>query len=132
MKGKLYLSYFAKLKQGKGRKISIAQFNPKWLKEGDIDEHLKELAPSKDLLIDYKYRGLTWDKYTERYLKQLSSFYRYKNDQLQTRSDLDKLLEYLDNGEDITLYCFEKSDEQCHRYILADVIKRFGYEVEEI
>lgn len=132
MKGTLYLSYFARLKQGKGRKISIAQFNPNWLKEGDIDDHLKELAPSKDLLLDYKYRELPWDKYTKRYLKQLSNFYRYKDNKLQTRSDLKQLLEWLDEGENITLYCYERNGEQCHRYILADLIKEFGYKVEEI
>lgn len=132
MKGILYLSYFARLKQGKGKKISIAQFNPKWLKEGDIDGHLKELSPSRDLLLDYKYRNLSWDRYTERYLKQLSNFYRYKDGQLQTRSDLKQLLEWLNDGEDVTLYCYERNGDKCHRYMLGDLIKEFGYKVEEI
>lgn len=82
--------------------------------------------------MDYKYRNLSWGRYTERYLKQLSNFYRYKDDKLQTRSDLKQLLEWLDNGEDITLYCYKKSGDKCHRYILGDLIKSFGYKVEEI
>lgn len=132
MRGTLYLSYFARLKQGKGKKISIAQFNPSWLKEGDIDGCLKELSPSRDLLLDYKYGNLSWNKYTERYLKQLSNFYRYKDNKLQTRSDLKQLLEWLDSGEDIILYCYERNGDNCHRYILGDLIKEFGYDVKEI
>ena len=118
--GKLYTSYFAKLKKEVGFKISIARFNPSWLKEGYIDCWFKDLAPSKELLNDYKYKGIDWIEYTE----------RYKNEVLV--DNLNKLLILLDSGQDVTVYCYEKSTDNCHRHILGNIIKNLGYEVEEI
>ena len=126
MKGTLYTSYFSKIKQGKGIKLSVARYNPKWLKEGDIEGTLINLAPSKALLNKYKYKGLTWDEYTQEYYKQLSNYNR------DIQADLYALETLLNTGEDVTIYCYEKSADNCHRHLLAKLFKDKGFEVEEI
>lgn len=126
MKGTLYTSYFSKIKQGKGIKLSVARYNPKWLKEGDIEGTLINLAPNKVLLNKYKYKGLTWDEYTQEYYKQLSN---YNSD---VQADLYALETLLNTGEDVTIYCYEKSTDNCHRHLLAKLFKDKGFEVEEI
>lgn len=126
MKGILYTSYFSKIKQGKGIKLSVARYNPKWLKEGDIEGTLINLAPNKALLNKYKYKGLTWDEYTQEYYKQLSTYNR------DIQADLYALETLLNVGEDVTIYCYEKSTDNCHRHLLAKLFKDKGFEVEEI
>lgn len=126
MKGTLYTSYFSKIKQGKGIKLSVARYNPKWLKEGDIEGTLINLAPNKALLNKYKYKGLTWDEYTQEYYKQLSTYNR------DIQADLYALETLLNVGEDVTIYCYEKSTDNCHRHLLAKLFKDKGFQVEEI
>lgn len=121
-KGKLYTSCFAKLNKGIGLKISIARYNPKWLKEEYINDWFNNLAPSKELLNEYKYKGLSWETYTKRYMNELDM----ESDQFKT------LLNLLNIGKDVTVYCYEKSTDNCHRHILASIIKEMGYEIEEI
>jgi uncharacterized protein YeaO (DUF488 family) len=126
MTGTLYTSYFAKLKKGIGVKISIARYNPKWLKNDDIKGTLISLAPSRELLNDYKYKGISWDEYTERYEKQIREFDR------DVLAELSFLVNLLDEGQDVTIYCYEKPSDNCHRHILGDIFKEMGYEVKEI
>ena len=126
MKGTLYTSYFAKIKQGKGIKLSIARYNPKWLKEGDISGTLINLAPNKELLNKYKYKGLTWEEYTKEYYKQLNTYDR------NVQADLYALETLLSNGQDVTIYCYEKSNDNCHRHLLGKLFKDKGFEVKEI
>jgi uncharacterized protein YeaO (DUF488 family) len=124
MKGKLYTSYFAKFKTGIGYKISIARFSPKWLEKEKLI-CFKNLAPSQQLLNDYKYKGLSWDEYTTRYLEEIGS-------SKEAQSDIDSICEKLEEGNDITLYCYEKPSDNCHRHILAEIFKVKGYEVNEL
>lgn len=123
MKGTLYTSYFAKLNKGIGIKISIARYNPKWLKPTDLDYWFKDLAPEKQLLNDYKYKGLSWEKYVLRY-----------NSQINIKKPLQYFLlkRLLDNGKDVTIYCHEGSNDNCHRHLLSNMFSELGYNVEEI
>lgn len=122
MSGILYTSYFANIKKGKGLKISISLTNPKWFDIKDIDYWFRDLAPTKELLYDYKYKGISWKEYTDRYLLHLKS--------MKCRMAI-KELEYLLKQGNITIYCHEKFDN-CHRHILAQLFKELGYKVKEI
>ena len=128
-KGTLYTSYFAKLKQGKGTKISIARYNPRWLKSADIDCWYQELAPTRQLLNDYKYNGLNWTDYSLIYKDYISKGYISS---LFIRTQIDSIAKLLDNGIDVTLYCYEKPTDNCHRHLLGDMFREIGYEVKEI
>lgn len=124
-KGTLYTSYFAKFKRGVGDKISIARFNPKWLNQNELFAWCTSLAPSKELLNDYKYKSISWKEYSERYYNEI------KNSE-QAQFDIFSICMRLTLGNDVTLYCYEKSTDNCHRYLLADIFKSKGFEVEEI
>lgn len=125
MKGKLYTSYFAKLNKGIGIKISIARFNPKWLKPTDLDYWYKTLAPKIQLLNDYKYKGISWDEYTQRYMNYLAF-------DEESKAELNKLKQLLNSGQDVTVYCYEKPSDNCHRHLVGSIFRDLGYEVEEI
>lgn len=79
------------------------------------------LAPSKELLCDIKYKGLSNDEYVNRYLKEFS------------KDKLDKLKNLCDKCGDtkIVLLCYETPDKFCHRHIVSSIIKKLGYQSTE-
>lgn len=120
---KLYTSYFGyKNKLDNSLEVSISLYPPKWFKS---DLQLNELTPSKKLLLDYKEGQETKEGYIKRFKTELNE--RFKNSE-----DLIKLKKYLiiemnkQNKKSITLNCFEKSEDFCHRHLLTDFFKIEG------
>jgi uncharacterized protein YeaO (DUF488 family) len=81
----------------------------------DYDTWLPILAPSIQLLEDYRRRYITWGEYEKRYLEEMK-----KKNQQQT-------IKYLKQrnkvGEIITLLCHENNDKFCHRRLLKKLIE---------
>lgn len=125
MSGILYTSYFSKIKNGIGDKISIARFNPKWLNQNELFAWCSSLAPSKELLNDYKYKGISWEEYTKRYLKEIK-------ESKQAQTDISSISVHLINNNDVTLYCYEKPTDNCHRFILTELFRQQGFKIKEI
>lgn len=73
---------------------------------------IRDLAPSKELLQDWKNEKITWWEYERRYYKEMET-------QKQLIQELAKLAE----TSTITLLCFEKEDNPCcHRHLLMEMI----------
>lgn len=123
MKGILYTSNFAKIKNAKGIIISVARFNPKWLPK---DKYIwfKNLAPSKDLLKNYKDNKIDWEEYIPIYYEGLNNLF--------SKYEIHKIKKYLNSGQDVTILCYERSEDNCHRHLLANLFKDLGYYIEEI
>lgn len=87
-----------------------AKHLPYFLKLHGIDYDYKvELAPSKELLNDYKNKLITWEEYEDIYNKLLVERNVLKNISL----------EELDNA---VFLCSEPTAEQCHRRLMAEYI----------
>lgn len=100
--------------------VSISRYNPR----GFHGVWLKELSPSSKLLSDYK-KGLLWSDYVQRYQSECCAP-GYIKDVLSS-------LTFITKGRDIVLCCYESADKNCHRFIVADYIKRiYGYDVREL
>lgn len=100
--------------------VSISRYKPR----GFNGVWLRELAPSAKLLSDFK-QGLSWPDYVLRYQSEccVPDFIK------------DALLSlcFITKGRDIVLCCYESSDKNCHRFIIAEHIKSvYGYEVREL
>lgn len=79
----------------------------------DYDEWLRDLAPSIELLNGYREKKTDWSEYGERYLKEMEDKKKLIKE-LKSRSD---------NGEVISLLCWEKDDRFCHRRLLKNLIE---------
>ncbi len=79
---------------------------------------LSELAPSQDLLDDWKQKEITWDSYTERFIKEMEHPLKQK----AIRSLRRDAITY-------RLICWEKNPP-CHRFILKDLILRYEGKTE--
>lgn len=112
-------SYFANLKNVSAP-LSISAKAPEWYH----GPQCKILAPKYETLMAYKNGEITPDEYTEQFhslvLKTLSP------------QDVYQMLvkEY---GEDVTLLCYEKPGDFCHRRIVATWFEEsLGVDVPEL
>lgn len=100
----IYTSYFAnwrKFPQGM-QIISIARFAPRNFQGR---QYLK-LAPSAQILNDYKNGVINEEQYTQLFLTYLNTL------------DKEAILNEL--GDNCILCCYEKSTTFCHRHIVAN------------
>jgi uncharacterized protein (DUF488 family) len=80
--------------------------------------HLPELAPTKDILDDYKKNGGDWEKYEDKFLNLL--------DQRAIEKDLE-----ISAINDSCLLCSEHEPHFCHRRLVAEYLNlKWDCEIE--
>lgn len=138
----IYTSYFAKIRKMPENiiPVSISQWPPK----GYNGLQCKNLAPTKDILMEYKDSNednkVKESRYNERYENEVLGKLDLKQvlSNLQEQIDMDTLdLLETDNiweskNLHIALVCFEKSGDFCHRSIVAEKLKELGIPCREL
>lgn len=114
---RIYTGYFAILQKLKNP-VSICAIPPKW---SDCP-NFKLLAPSKDILLGAKSGEITQDQYTKRFNAYLKTL-----DQEEVLQQLKELV----GSKTITLVCFEKTNDFCHRHLVADWLEPFCTRIPE-
>lgn len=117
----IYTSYFANWRNfPEGSiKIAVTRYLPEYWGDG---LSLPQLAPSEELLRQYKNKQIDEFVFKVKYLSEL-------DDRLLTPQYVRDILISAANGRDIILCCYEKPDDFCHRHILA---KWLGDDVQEL
>jgi uncharacterized protein YeaO (DUF488 family) len=72
------------------------------------------LSPSNELLNDYKGKRIDWAQYTERFIEEMKSE--------KAINEMRRIKE-LARTKDVYLICYEKPPDNCHRFLLMDMIK---------
>jgi len=81
------------------------------VKSGDIN-----FAPTWDIVQAWKAGEISWDTYSQRYRElMLNSYKRNKR----------AWHEILEKGV-LTLLCYCRAGDHCHRYLLADFLRKLG------
>lgn len=120
--GKLYLNYMSNIGHSKGLKVSIARNT--FDKDLPYLDYIKlGLAPSNSTRIKYKSGEIDWEEFRQEYLKKLES-----KPGMNALVWLIKTLEKID----VTVLCYCTPGKKCHRYILKEVIEKYGIEVINI
>ncbi len=94
--------------------ICIARKYP-WFIKRDRMGYLPSLAPSEELLGDWKTGGLGWEAYEGRYRREIE-------ESAQATSDIAWIGIKDCQGETVRLMCWEKNPP-CHRFLLLDIIQ---------
>ena len=81
------------------------------VKSGDIN-----FAPTWDIVQAWKAGEISWDTYSQRYRELMLN--SYKLNQRAWHELLNKSI--------LTLLCYCRAGENCHRYLLADFISKLG------
>jgi len=80
------------------------------------------LAPTKELLNDYKKGTVTWDRYVEVFSKLIESRKMAEN--------FEKKYSAYSN---VVLLCSEPKADKCHRRLVAEAVsKKYGYEIKHL
>ena len=97
-----------------GLRVLVTRYYPRGVKKTHFDIWDRNLAPSKELLLDWKEGKLTEQDYTDRFVAEM-----------QNETSQRDILNFAEKArsETITLLCFEKEDGSfCHRHILKKMI----------
>lgn len=109
-------SVYDPVEDSDGQRILISRYRPRGFSKErlSLTEHLKDVAPSVDLLRDWKTSNISWAEYESRYHQEML-------EQRERIKDLAKRA----NGKTITLLCFERGDNpHCHRHLLKRLIEK--------
>lgn len=116
---KIFTSYFANLKRVVNP-VSICGKAPLFYK----GPQYKKLAPKYGFFTDWKQGRLDNDGYVKCFQEQVLK-------ELNPDSVLKELMAFYDGQDIVTLICYEKPGDFCHRHLVADWLKNAGIEVEE-
>lgn len=99
-------------------KVWTAQFRYKGDDRLDITVKTgnKAFSPVWSMVMGHKNGTLTDEQYTDLYIKRMRYSYKKYGDEWA------KLLQM----EEVTLVCFCKAHDFCHRYLLADILVKCG------
>ncbi|HEV8404568.1 MAG TPA: DUF488 family protein [Nitrososphaera sp.] len=99
-----------------GIRILITRYYPRGVKKGHFDEWAKQLSPSPDLLFKYKQGQYNWTSFKKNLLLEL----RESVDSLDAIYALNDAMK----STEITLLCYEKDRQPCHRHLVKDLIEK--------
>jgi uncharacterized protein YeaO (DUF488 family) len=104
------------VEESDGTRILVTRYPVRFKKHKPpfIMEWARDVAPSKELLHDWRNEKISWKQYTVRYHEEMSSQKEAIRD-FASRASLDT----------ITLLCFEREDDPCcHRHLLKKLIEQ--------
>ena len=109
---KMKLIYAEKTKDD-GYRVLITRYYPRGVKKTHFDDWIRELAPSRELLKQYKERKITWKIFKKNFVKEMND--KESVEKLQMLSTQAK-------KKPITLLCYEQNNRDCHRHLVQDLL----------
>jgi uncharacterized protein YeaO (DUF488 family) len=103
------------VEQSDGDRILVTRYWPRGVSKEhlSITDWLRNLAPSKELVNDWKKQKILWEEYTLRY-----------HEEMQAQQEAIRDLSNRAKQGTITLLCFEQEDDPCcHRHLLKRLIE---------
>lgn len=105
---------FYAVSRGRFRYISTEKWNKTFI-------WLEELAPSKELLDDYKKKRISWEEYIPKYFAEM--------DNPKSRVAISKIAhEAVVKPVILFCHCGPKEGNHCHRFLLMDLVNEAAQE----
>ena len=96
-----------------GLRVLATRYWPRGVHRSAVHEYHSSLAPSRDLIAEYKRGDITWPVFEARYREELNN---EKSQEQLAR------LRAIAHKRVITLLCFCKDERDCHRTLLRAAI----------
>jgi uncharacterized protein YeaO (DUF488 family) len=93
-----------------GKRILVSRYYPRGVKRDRFDLWIREASPKPDLLKTYRNGSIDWREFERRFKEQLRS-------NKESKLALQDLTRLSKKGT-ITLLCYEREGQNCHRQIL--------------
>jgi uncharacterized protein YeaO (DUF488 family) len=108
-------SIFQPAEREDGCRILITRFYPRGVARETFYDWASVLSPNPDLLFAFKEGRIDWDGFKRGFISQI------KGDVASLEAI--HTLHELSEKEDITLLCFEKDGNPCHRHLVRDIVE---------
>ena len=111
-------SIYKSKEESDGTRILITRYYPRFMKKAHFDERMLVLSPDPDTLRKWKLSKKTeedWKRIEEKFLPQMKD--------LAAMEAIAELRQRSSSGETITLLCYCKEGEHCHRYLIKSLIE---------
>jgi uncharacterized protein YeaO (DUF488 family) len=98
-----------------GYRVLITRFYPRGVHRSHFDAWASSLSPNPDLLFGYKEGRISWGSFKDSFIAQLRN----------EVESLDAILALYDwnKNHDVTLLCYERSGQPCHRHLVRDIVE---------
>ncbi|MHC4198347.1 MAG: DUF488 domain-containing protein [Planctomycetota bacterium] len=108
-------SIYDKETKDEGVRLLIMRRWPRGIRKTRIDEWDKDLSPSPELLDDWNTGKIPFKEFKKRYISEMRApLQKGKIAELAGRA----------KRQEITLFCHEEEDSQCHRKMLEELINK--------
>jgi len=98
-----------------GIRILTTQYWPRGIPRTAVDEYVRKLGPSRELLHAFKRAEIDWPTYERGYLEEMSAE--------GPRQEIERLAR-IAQKQQITILCVCKDEAFCHRRLLRDLIEK--------
>ena len=102
-----------------GTRVLVTQYWPRGVSRGSVDEYVRNLAPSRELLRAYRNGELDWARYRHQFLLEMK--------REASLREIHRLSKIARDGT-ITILCVCKYEDKCHRSLVRDLIVAFDEE----
>jgi len=99
-----------------GVRILITRFYPRGVKKDRFNLWIRGASPTADLLKKYRKGQISWAEFSKRFRMQLVSLE-------ESKAAIDRIVE-LSKSADVTLLCYEKEGENCHRNLVKSRVEK--------
>lgn len=97
-----------------GRRVLVTRYWPRGVSRDRVDEYVRVLAPSRELVRAYKDGRIEWAAFRDRYLAEM--------ERPEAVAEVRRLAT-LSRSAEITLLCVCREEEPCHRLVLRELVE---------
>lgn len=96
-----------------GHRVLATRYWPRGVSKEYVDEYVSALAPSRELLHQFRDGQLNWRAFRNQYIKEMRSE--------TARREIHRLAK-MARDEPVTVMCVCSDENRCHRSLLRDLI----------
>jgi uncharacterized protein YeaO (DUF488 family) len=100
-----------------GRRVLVTQYWPRGVPRAAVDEYVRALAPTRELLHAFKDGAIDWGTFRKRYREEMNA--------PPAQAEIARLAERA-ASEPVTLLCVCREESSCHRSLLRELIAKTG------
>ena len=94
-------------------RLLITRYYPRGVKKDRFDKWVRDLSPKPDLLKEYRAGSIDWPEFVKRFKFQLKT-------SEESIAAMKEILEISRKRKNITLLCYEREGENCHRHTVKE------------
>lgn len=109
-------SIYEPKEESDGIRVLVTRFYPRGVKKDRFDRWVRDLSPSRELLRAYRSKQKSWEVFKSEFVGELKA----------NPSGLVAIntLRRESRKGDVTLLCYERSGNPCHRCVIAELVNK--------